>query len=182
MPRPEVAIMLIVLILSAVWNLVFAVGIGLIIASLIFMKKIGDLTTTQSKIEPFIEEKPWADESDFPRKLKEEVFIKHINGPLFFGSTSDFQQLVKQIPNTASVIVIRMKKMEYMDQSGLYAIEDVLMELVKNGKTVLLTGIPKQPLYMMERVDIIPDLIPRENIFENFSACLNWIKENVKDK
>lgn len=182
MPRPEVAIMLIVLALSAAWNLVFAVGIGLVIASLIFMKNIGDLTAEQSKIESFDEEILWEDEKEFPIKLKEEVYIKHINGPLFFGSTSDFQRLLKQIPTTASVIIIRMKKMEYMDQSGLFAIEDSLMELVSNGKKVLLTNIPKQPLYMMKRVDLIPDLIPLENIFEDFNACLNWIKENVKDQ
>lgn len=182
MPRPEVAIMLIVLVLSAVWNLVFAVGIGLVIASIMFMKQIGDLTAQQSKVESFVEEAPWADEKDFPKKLKQEVFIKHINGPLFFGSTSDFQQLIKQIPGTASVVVIRMMRMEYMDQSGLYALEDALIDLVKNGKKVLLTGIPKQPLYMLERVDIIPDLIPRENVFEDFNDCLKWIQENVKDQ
>jgi SulP family sulfate permease len=182
MPRPEVAIMLIVLVLSSVWNLVFAVGIGLVIASLIFMKNIGDLTAEQSKIKTLDEEIAWDDEISFPIKLKEEVFIKHINGPLFFGSTSDFQQLIKQIPCTASVIIIRMKKMEYMDQSGLFAMEDALIELVNNGKKVLLTNIPKQPLYMMKRIDIIPNLIPLENIFEDFNDCLNWIKENVKDE
>lgn len=182
MPRPEVAIMLIVLVLSAAWNLVFAVGIGLVIASLIFMKNIGDLTTEQSKIESLEDEKSWEDEIYFPIKLKEEVYIKHINGPLFFGSTSDFQQLIKQIPDTASVIIIRMKKMEYMDQSGLFAIEDALLELVNNGKTVLLTNIPKQPLYMMKRVELIPDLIPLDNIFEDFNSCLKWVKENVKNE
>lgn len=182
MPRPEVAIMLIVLVLSSVWNLVFAVGIGLVIASLIFMKNIGDLTAKQSKIESLDEEKSWDDEDTFPIKLKEEVYIKHINGPLFFGSTSDFQQLIKQIPNTASVVIIRMKNMEYMDQSGLFAIEDALLELVNKNIKVLLTNIPKQPLYMMKRVDLIPDLIPLENIFEDFNSCLEWIKVNVKDE
>lgn len=182
MPRPEVVIMLVVMILSTFWNLVFAVGIGLVIASLMFMKQIGDLTTRQSKIESFDEEKAWADETDFPINLKEEVFIKHINGPLFFGSTSDFQQLIKQIPDTASVVVIRMKRMEYMDQSGLYAFEDAVIGLVSNGITVLLTDIQKQPLYMLERVDIIPDLISKEYIFEHFSGCVNWIKENVKNE
>ena len=180
MPRTEVAIMLVVLVLSAVWNLVFAVGIGLIIASIIFMKRIGDLTASNSEIESFNEEKPWADEKDFPKSLREKVFIKHINGPLFFGSTSEFQQLIRQIPSTASIIVVRMNKMEYMDQTGLYAIEDSLIQLVKNGQTVLLTAIPKQPLYMMERVDLIPDLIPREHIFQDFDHCLKWITKNVE--
>ncbi|HHL31760.1 MAG TPA: SulP family inorganic anion transporter, partial [Oceanospirillales bacterium] len=175
MPRPEVIIMIVVLILSSIWNLVYAVGIGLVIASLMFMKKIGDLTTEQSDVKPLSEEKYWSDETDFPNELKESVFIKHIKGPLFFGSTSDFQVLAKQIPATATTIIIRLDKMPYMDQSGLYAMEDVLIDLAKHKKTVLLVHIDEQPKYMMERIDIIPDLIPNEQIFNDFKSCLNWI-------
>ena len=182
MPRPEITIMLIVLILSSVWNLVYAVGIGLVIASLMFMKKIGDLTAKGSDLKPLYKGEAWPDEIDFPENLKEEVFIKHIKGPLFFGSTSDFQQLAKQIPDTASTIIIRMDKMQYIDQSGLYAMEDILVDLVHNGKKVLLLNIIEQPRYMLERVDIIPDLIPKEQIFESFSECIVWVKKNVKDE
>ncbi len=180
MPKPEVIIMLIVLVLSSVWNLVYAVGIGLVIASLMFMKKIGDLTTENSEIKS-LEETAWDDEADFPSALKDKVFIKHIKGPLFFGSTSDFQQLMKQIPDSASVIIIRMDKMEYIDQSGLYALEDALVELVGQGKKVLLVDVPKQPKYLLERIDIIPDLVPKELIFDDFNSCMNWVKMNVKN-
>ncbi len=181
MPRPEVIIMIVVMVLSSVWNLVYAVGIGLVIASLMFMKKIGDLTAERSDVKSLKKEKGWSDEIDFPEKLKEQVFIKHIKGPLFFGSTSDFQQLMKQIPDTASIIVIRMGRMPYIDQSGLYVLEDALIELVKEGKKVLLVNIIEQPKYLLERIDIIPDLVPREQIFNSFNECLIWIKENVKD-
>jgi SulP family sulfate permease len=176
MPRPEVIIMLTVLILSSVWNLVYAVGIGLVIASLMFMKKMGDLTAERSDVKSLKQEK-WSDEIDFPENLKESVFIKHIKGPLFFGSTSDFQQLAKQIPGNATTVIIRMGRMQYIDQSGLYAMEDVLVDLAKEGKTVLLVGVLKQPKYMMERIDIIPDLIPKEQLFNNFKDCMIWLKQ-----
>ncbi len=177
----EVLVMLIVLILSTFWNLVYAVGIGLVIASLMFMKKIGDLTAKRSDVKKLTQEKAWADEVGFPSNLREEVFIKHIKGPLFFGTTSDFQQLANQIPETASYVIIRLGRMQYMDQSGLYAMEDVLQELNKNGVTVLFTDLLDQPRYMMERIDIIPDFIPEDHIFESFDECTDWIKENVKD-
>ncbi len=175
----EVLIMLIVLLLSTFWNLVYAVGIGLVIASLMFMKKIGDLTGQRSDVKP-LKEEVWNDEMDFPKHLKELVFIKHIKGPLFFGSTSNFQQLAQQIPSSAKAVIIRMDRMAYMDQSGLYAMEDVLVDLKKADINVLLVGVLQQPKYMMERIDIIPDLIPNEHIFENFNDCLRWIKSNVK--
>lgn len=176
----EVIIMLVVMVLSSIWNLVYAVGIGLIIASLMFMKKMGDLTAERSDVKPLLKEKAWADELNFPQKLKEEVFIKHIKGPLFFGSTSDFQQLAKQIPDSARTVIIRMDRMQYMDQSGLYAMEDVLVDLKKdNGKAVLFVDVLAQPRYMMERIDIIPDLIPNEHIFDSFDACVSWVKEHA---
>ena len=181
MPRAEVVIMLTVLVLSSVWNLVYAVGIGLVIASLMFMKKIGDVTAEHSSVESFDRSKAWPDEVDFPENLKDKVFIKHIRGPLFFGSTSYFQQLVNQIPDSTTTIIIRMGRMQYIDQSGLYALEDVLVDLVKAGKKVLLVKIVNQPRYMMERIDIIPDLIPEDQIFDDFKDCLAWVKEDIKN-
>jgi SulP family sulfate permease len=179
MPKPEVVIMLVVLVLSSLWNLVYAVGIGLVIASLIFMKKIGDLTAQRSDVKSLKAEKSWSDEKDFPEELKEKVFIKHIKGPLFFGSTSSFQELAKQIPDSAEIIIIRMGRMQYIDQSGLYVIEDVLVDLVSKGKKVLLVNIIGQPRYLLERIDIIPDLIPNNQIFNDFNSCIKWIKNQI---
>ncbi|WP_405384661.1 SulP family inorganic anion transporter [Maribacter sp. LLG6340-A2] len=177
----EVVIMLVVLVLSSVWNLVYAVGIGLIIASLMFMKKMGDLTAERSDVKSLEKEVNWPDEASFPKNLQEEVFIKHLKGPLFFGSTTEFQQMADQIPRTASTVIIRMGRMQYMDQSGLYTLEDVLISLKKSGITILFVDVLNQPRYMMERVGLIPDLIPEEHIFKTFKECLVWVKENVKD-
>jgi SulP family sulfate permease len=176
----EVLIMLVVLLLSTFWDLIYAVGIGLIIASLMFMKKIGDLTAERSDVKP-LKEESWEDEADFPQKLQEEVFIKHLKGPLFFGSTSDFQQLTLQIPDQATTVILRLGRMPYMDQSGLYAMEDMLQDLKVKGVDVLFVNLLKQPRYMMERIDIIPDFISEDHIFKSFTECLSWIKQNIKD-
>ena len=167
----EVLIMLVVLFLSTFWDLIFAVGIGLIISCLMFMKKIGDLTSEYSEVK-LLEEKAWPDEGDFPETLKETVFIKHIKGPLFFGSTSDFQQLYKQIPDTATTVILRLGKMQYMDQSGLYAMEDMIQDLKTKNVDVLFVNVLKQPRYMMERIDLIPSFIPEENIYNDFDDCV----------
>jgi len=177
----EVLVMIIVLLLSTFWNLVYAVGIGLVIASLMFMKKIGDLTAERSDVKS-LKEESWADEIDFPEKLKEEVFIKHIKGPLFFGSTSEFQALSQQIPKSAKTVIMRLGRMQYMDQSGLYAMEDMLQDLKKKNIEVLFVNLLQQPRYMMERIDIIPDFIPKEHIFKGFDPCVQWIKENITDE
>ena len=167
----EVLIMLVVLLLSTFWDLIFAVGIGLIISCLMFMKKIGDLTSEYSNVKP-LNKKSWPDEKNVPEHLKKSVFIKRIKGPLFFGSTSDFQQLYKQIPDTATTVILRLERMQYMDQSGLYAMEDMIQDLQTKNIEVRFINLLKQPRYMMERIDIIPDFIPEEHIYENFKECI----------
>lgn len=176
----EVLIMLIVLLLSTFWDLIYAVGIGLIIACLMFMKKIGDLTGERSDVTT-LKERVWVDETNFPESLKSEVFIKHIKGPLFFGSTSDFQQLAAQIPASAAMVIMRLGRMQYMDQSGLYAMEDMLLDLKTKNIKVVFVGLLRQPRYMMERIDIIPDFISEEQIFKDFAHCEAWVKEHAKD-
>jgi SulP family sulfate permease len=57
----------------------------------------------------------------------------------------------------------------------------MLLDLKKKDVEVLYVNLLKQPRYMMERIDIIPDFIPNEHIFKNFEECLIWIKQNVKD-
>jgi SulP family sulfate permease len=177
----EVLIMLVVLLLSTFWNLVYAVGIGLVIASLMFMKKMGDLTAQRSDIKTLEREQAWPDETTFPKHLREEVYIKHIKGPLFFGTTSGFQLLSEQIPDSARAVIIRLGRMQYMDQTGLYAMEDVLMELRKNSVLALFVDIQEQPRYMMERIDIIPDLVPESLVFETFEQCTAWVVDNLRD-
>lgn len=179
-PREEVIVMLVVLILAVVWNLVYAVGVGLILASLFFMKKMGDITHANSQVTPVKKEKAWADEKGLSSAFLEEVFIKHINGPLFFGFTSEFLSLSKQIPASAHVVMLRMSRVPYIDQSGLYALEDVLIELKQKNITPLLVGTQSQPEYLMRSIGLMDDLIPEEHIFKSFNECKAWIKQHQK--
>ena len=185
-PKFEVAIMFIVMILSIFWDLVYAVGIGLVLASLMFMKKMGEVTAQTSRVESFkgllsskvVKEEPWSDELNMEEEIKDEVFIKHLNGPVFFGATSELQEMAKQIPDTASKIVIRMDLVPYLDQTGVYALEDIIFDLIKREKKVYIVGLQAQPDYLMRQIDIIPDLIPESSICKDFDSCMSTILKN----
>ncbi|MDA7787323.1 SulP family inorganic anion transporter [bacterium] len=177
MPKPEVIIMLVVLVLASIWNLVYAVGIGLILASLMFMKIIGDMTSERSKVSALNQDKELPDNLTLSETITERITLKEIKGPLFFGSTSEFQQLAEQIPDASSIIIFKMGLMPYMDQSGLYAMEDLLIDLVKQGKKVMLVQLLKQPKHMLECIDIIPALIPTDQLFESIEECLSNLKK-----
>jgi SulP family sulfate permease len=172
----EVLIMLTVLLLSTFWDLIFAVGIGLLISCLMFMKLIGDSTAKRSNLES-LKEEAWPDEKGFPVALKDEIYIKHIKGPLFFGYTSEFQEMLKKIPNSAKTVVFRLSRMQHMDQTGLYVMEDALQDLKVRGVNVFFVGLLDQPRYMMERIDIIPGLVSEDQVYESFKMYLKQLSE-----
>ena len=149
------------------------------------MKKIGDASAKRSKLVPLgVSDElqlPWNDEVNFPVNLKEEVFIKRLDGPLFFGNTSDFQELAKGIPETATHLIIRMGKVPYLDQSGLYALEEMLLRLRQRGVKIILVALQKQPEVMMQSIDIIPDLVPQKRIVGSFKEAMAYIRANVED-
>jgi SulP family sulfate permease len=179
-PRTEVVIMAVVLVLSVFWNLVYAVGIGLVMASLFFMKKMGDLSTDDSRVTTVAKEKMWDDEKKLSPSFKENAFIKHLSGPLFFGFATEFVNISNQIPKSASILIIRMSKVPYIDQSGLFALEDVLMDLIQKDIEVIFVGIQKQPKYLMKTIGIIGKLIPEEQVFTDFSSCKKYVIDEHK--
>ena len=173
-PVTEITIMAVVLLLSVFWNLVYAVGIGLLLACLFFMKKMGDLSKENTKIGPFSEKEGGK------KQLSENIYIKHLNGPLFFGFTSEFVSIANQIPKTASIIIIDMKNVPYVDQSGLFAIEDVILDLNKDNIIVLLAGIQSQPKLLMEKIGILEKLIPKDRVFESIDDSKSFIVKELK--
>ena len=177
-PRTEIIIMAVVLLLSVFWNLVYAVGIGLLLACLFFMKKMGDLAKNNSKVGLISNEKEF--EKNISEKSKENVFIKHINGPLFFGFTSEFAKIANTIPKTASVIIIDMEKVPYIDQSGLFALEDVILDLDKKDIKIIMAGIQSQPMQLMKTIGILGELIPKERIFKSLSDSKSFLIDQIK--
>ena len=168
-PRTEIIIMVVVLLLSVFWNLVYAVGIGLLLACLFFMKKMGDIAKDNSKVDLLSNEK------DLNETSKANIYIKHINGPLFFGFTSEFVSIANKIPESASIIIVDMEKVPYMDQSGVFALEDVLLDLDKKNIKILIAGIQSQPMHLMKTIGILGELVPKERIFDTLSDSKAFI-------
>jgi SulP family sulfate permease len=69
--------------------------------------------------------------------------------------------------------------MNYIDQSGLYALEETLVDFSEQGKSIYLVALKKQPKYMMQSVEMVPKLIPQENIFDNYKKCFSHIKKTI---
>jgi SulP family sulfate permease len=180
-PKADGAVMLVVLVWTVFGNLVNAVAAGIVLASVLFMKKASDLAESKTSLDPLappvsVEEPPWDDERDTGVPERPDVFVKHLYGPLFFGFSSGFRELSETLPEGTRVLVMRMERVPYMDQSGLYALEETLLRLRDLGTTVVLTGVADQPLGMLERIAIVPNLVPEEHVFPTFDACVAWLE------
>lgn len=180
-PKADAAIMVIVLLVTVFLDLLVAVAIGMVMAAFLFMKKMSDITEEKTKITDIGElqqEQGWSDE-DMPDNVRKNVLVKHLDGPLFFGFASGFTEKVATLRDIKFVI-IRMKKVPFIDQTGLYALEDAILSLEQKGINVLLTSLQDQPRIQMEKINIIPGLISKENVFEKFSDCVEWLRDKCE--
>ena len=179
-PRADAVVMLVVLVWTVFGNLIHAVAAGIVLASVLFMKQVSDLAETESKVTTLDPEPVWEDESGVAENQGGKVAIKHLYGPLFFGFSSGFRAMAESLPEDAETLIIRMERVPYIDQSGLYALEDAVLNLTQQGKKVALTGLQTQPDDMLRRIEFIPNLVSEELAFESFEECKSWLASGSK--
>lgn len=178
--KSDAFILILVLLLTVFVDLLQAVGIGMVIASVIFMRKASDMVegnTSLSKVDKYDREVAWDDELNLSFNKWDYVYIKRFDGPIFFGVAAKILERINKIPSNAKVIIFRMKKVPFIDQSGLYALEEVIKEMQKMGITVVLTMTHPQPLYLFKKNNLIPDVIPEKYLFKSIDDCAIWLKE-----
>lgn len=179
-PRSDAFVLLVVFFMTVFVDLLTAVGIGMVIACVLFMKRAGDLienSYTASAMDSVDENNPWSDEAGIPEDIKKKIYICHLDGPIFFGSITGFNKLMQEVPDHSEVVIIRMRRVSYMDQSGIYAMETAIQDLQARGTKVLMTIIKPQPMDMLKNMKVIPDLIKEEDTFKTFEECTDFLKK-----
>ena len=166
-PRSDAAVLLLVLILTVFVGLIVAVAVGLVVASLIFMKNVADISERQTAISPLADE-PWADETDIPAEYRDLLFVKHVEGPLFFGFARGFLNMAARAAG-GRLLVLRMDRVSLMDQSGAYALQDAIVDLKSSGMRIVLVGLPVAQRDILEAIHVIPDLVSTADLFADFA-------------
>ena len=181
-PRADAVVLLVVFLVTVFVDLLTAVGIGMVIACVLFMKRASDLVEggySSQEMSNFDKENPWPDEHGMPDKAKHSIYIQRLNGPIFFGTINKFKEVMNTVPQDARIVVIRMRLVSFMDQSGLYAMEESIKELQARGVQVLMTIIQPQPMYMLTKMKLIPEVVPEEHTFKTFEDCTAYIRQTV---
>ena len=165
-PRADAAVMLLVLLLTVFAGVIMAVAVGMIAAAFIFMKKVADISEQQTTISPLGDE-AWADEHDLPAAGRDRLLVKHVEGPLFFGFARGFSEIAPAA-REGKLLVLRMERVSYMDQSGAYALQDAIVDLKAAGLRVLVVGLPVAQLDILRALHLVPDVVPEEDLFPDF--------------
>lgn len=198
-PKADAVVLVVVFLITVFVDLLTAVGIGMVIACVLFMKRASDLVEggysssamTSSDIRKglpdpglpnFDKSVPWHDEGGITDEMRQHIFIQRLNGPIFFGTINKFKEVMEDVPSDAKVVIIRMKLVSFMDQSGLYAMETAIKDLQARGIMVLMTIIQPQPMYMLRTLNVIPAVVPEEHTFKTFEDCTDFLKEELRNK
>ena len=182
-PHDDAFVLIVVFLTTVFVDLLTAVGIGMVIACVLFMKRASDMVEKQydsHEINGFDKESPWPDEGGMPDKAKHSIYVQRLNGPVFFGSITGFKSVMQDIPADAKIVIIRMKNVPFMDQSGLYAMEAAIKELRDRGTQVLMTIVQPQPKYMLNSTGVIPELVPEECVFKTFEDCTDYLRKTLE--
>jgi sulfate permease, SulP family len=166
-PRSDAAVLLVVLLLTVFAGLIVAVAVGLVIASFIFMKNVADISERQTALSLLADE-PWVDEVDIPAVYRDRLLVKHVEGPLFFGSARGFLDIAARAAGSR-LLVLRMDRVKLMDQSGAYALHDAIVDLTASGMRIVLVGLPVAERDILEAIHVIPELVSTKDLFADFS-------------
>ena len=176
-PKADAFVLIVVFLMTVFVDLLTAVGIGMVIACVLFMKRMGDLAEgSYVTMDAANSESPWADEGGLPEDIKHKIYIERFHSPIFFGSISTFNKVMHQVPEDAKVVILRMKRVKFMDQSGVYAMEAAVKELQARGVLVLMTIIQPQPEYILRKMNYIPHVVKEEHTFKTFEDCTEFLK------
>ena len=171
-PRSDVAVLLITFFLTVVFDLTVAIEVGLLIAFVLFLKRVME-TTEISVIRDEIDPSAGTDLTLHEEHLTvpEGVEVYEINGPYFFGIATKFEELMAQMGDRPRVRVIRMRKVPFIDSTGLHNLT-TLCEMSRREKIeVVLSGVNEQVHGALERAGII-EMLGGENVCPNIHVAL----------
>ncbi|MBX3375823.1 MAG: sulfate permease [Phycisphaeraceae bacterium] len=183
-PRTDVLVLLTTFGLTVFTDLTKGVGVGMVLASLLFMKRMADV----SNIAGIREEIEQGQETEAPdpkdpgavdrRRIPPGVEVYEINGPFFFGVADRLKDTLNQFERPPKVFILRMRYVPHIDATGLHALDEFHIKCKRQGTRLLLGGVHAQPLFEFTRVGF-DQRLGLENIFENLEDAIAKARQIV---
>lgn len=176
--KSDITVLSVTFLITVFVDLTYAIGIGLIFAAFLFIKKMIDVSEVQESRGTIVSGIT-GDGQEETLDVPTGVLVYEIDGPLFFGTVRKFELAVERAGAEFKVLVIRMRNTIYLDAGGLQALDQCKAACDRKGVKIVLSGIHTQPYMLCEKTGMA-DKIGRENIFDNIDAAMARAKEIVQ--
>ncbi len=181
-PKPDVAVLLITFFLTVVFDLTIAIEVGLVIACVLFMKRVMETT----KISVITDEIDPNSESDIAvhqehLAIPKGVEVYEINGPYFFGIATQFEQVMSQLGDRPEVRIIRMRRVPFIDSTGIHNLSNLCQMSQKEKITIVLSGVNENVHKALEKAGFY-ELLGKENICPNINIAIERAKKIIDKK
>lgn len=182
-PKSDVVVLLTTFILTIVIDLTAAVQVGVVLAALLFMKRMSDVTS-MGKINFDASEKTAQDIADpdatSNKDIPEGVEVYEINGPFFFGVADMLINTLEHIGKTPKVFILRMRNVPAIDATGEHALENFYNTCKKAGTQLVLSGVNPVPYATLKKMHFI-EMIGEENVTNHIDKALIRTREILKE-
>jgi SulP family sulfate permease len=172
-PATDVAVLVITFSLTVFVDLVVAVNVGVILAALIFMRRMSVAVNVEAQVESTAVNSP--DNQLLAGPLPAGVLVYSIDGPLFFGAAEKLERTLAHIQRPATTLILRMSQVPFVDATGISAIDEIITDFLKHDATVLLSEVRPNVLHKLERAGLI-----RRLGADNLTATLALALERAK--
>ena len=177
MPMSDNAVMWITIVLTVVFDLTIAIEIGLLLSVVLFLKRTSEATSIKifgSEIDPNIE----SDLELHEEKLlvPEGVAVYEIDGPYFFGVANKFDEIMTRMSKPPRVRIIRMRRVPFIDSTGLHNLENLCIQSRRQGSIVILSGVTMQVRKTLLKAKF-DDIIPEDHICSHINIALKKADE-----
>ena len=180
-PKSDVTVLLITFFLTIIFDLTVAIEVGLIIACLLFMKRVSEITDVKAVTDEINEESDMIKDNAEHLTIPEGVEVYEINGPYFFGAGNKFEEVMAAFGDRPKVRIIRMRKVPFVDSTGIHNLTNLCEMSHNEGIEVVLSGVCEKVHKQLEKARFY-DILGNKNICSHINLALERANEIIVEK
>lgn len=175
-PKSDIAVLFITLVFTVVFDLVVAIGVGLVLASMLFMKRMADVTEAHAWID--VDDEDTDPDHILLKKIPQNTKVYEINGPMFFAANDKFRYILDD--KKIDVLVIRMRNVPAIDATGVESLMRIVKRCNRHNVKVVFSHVNEQPMHAMMKAGF-GDLVGNENFCDHIDTALIRAEEIEKE-
>ncbi len=171
-PKSDIFVLLVTIVLTVVFDLVVAIGVGMVLAAILFMKRMADVTEAHVWLD--VDDEETDADNILRKKIPERTRVYEINGPMFFAASERYKYMLDD--NDIDVLIIRMRNVPAIDSAGVEALSQIVKRCDREGVTTVFSHVNEQPLHAMTKAGLY-ERVGSENFCSHIDTALARAEE-----